>query len=263
MTSPTKRAAVTITLALVLAGATGIAQPTHTAEAAYERGLTALRERRYGDAILHFEDSHRIAPVSGVLFNLALAYRGAGRNLAAVETFSRYLREEGASVAQDRRAAVERAIGELRVGLGTIECQVTPALSNLTFTVDGRPASCGPDPVMVDPGEHALEASAPGYSHERNIVRLEAGARETFRASLTPVVRPTIVTPTRVEIVQTPHPRTPITPERHPFYTRWWFWTIVGAVVTGAAVAAVYAITSEPARPSLNTLFDVEALRVR
>ena len=143
------------------------------------------------------------------------------------------------------------------------ECQITPALANLSFTVDGRPANCGPDPVMVDPGEHVLEASAPGYSHERLPVRMEAGSREVFRANLTPVVRPTIVTPTRVEVVQTPHPRIVVTPERHPFYTRWWFWTIVGAVVTGAAVATVYAITSEPSRPSLNTLFDVEALRVR
>ena len=249
--------------ALVLAHSPGFAQPAPTAEAAYERGLTALRERRYGDAILHFENSHRVAPVSGVLFNLALAYRGAGRNLAAVETFSRYLREEGAAVTPERRAAVERAIGELRVGLGTIECHVTPALANLSFTVDGRPASCGPDPVMVDPGEHVLEASAPGYSHERRPVRMEAGSRDIFHANLTPVVRPTIVTPTRVEIVQTPHPRTPVPPERHPLYTRWWFWTIVGAAVVGATAVTVYFLTRETEPAPLNTLFDVEALRVR
>jgi hypothetical protein len=42
--------------------------------------------------------------------------------------------------------------------------------------------------------------------------------------------------------------------ESHPFYTRWWFWTVVGVVAAGGAVAIIAASTSGTTRPDCTAI---------
>ncbi len=234
-------------LCAVLASASAVAQSVdREAEAAYERGLGAMRSDRYGDAALAFEDSYRRAAEPRVLYNLALAYRGAGRRIAAIEAFTRYLRDEGAGVVLERRAAVERAIGELRVGLGTLECRVFP--ESATVTLDGRPVARG-TAVPIDPGEHVVTARAEGYRIHRGALRVVEAQRVVFDATL---VREVLLAVPRVERA----------PAGAALYSRWWFWTLIGVAVAGGVTAAVVAATSGARDPTLDTLFNVEALRV-
>lgn len=246
-----------------------------TAEASYERGLAALRASRFGDAVLAFEDSYRAAPVPAVLYNLALAYRGAGRHRAAVDTFRRYLRDER-SVAPARRAAVERAVDELRAFVGSIECLVAPATA--LVTVDGTPSSCA-GAIAVDPGEHQVEARAAGYVTERRTLRIDAGARADFTVSLAEVPPPAAPAEPAVATAVTPVAPAETSPERlrrslgptsspeeRPlFYTRGWFWGVVGGVAAVALIAGVaVALSSERRDPPLDgALFRVEAIGAR
>lgn len=257
--------------AFVMFTVSASAQSSDPAARAYQHGLEALRGARYGEAALAFEDSYRASPVPGVLYNLALAYRGAGRSQLAVETFARYLREGGAAVPADRRAAVERAIGELRVGLSTIECQVTPR--DATLMLDGRVVVCDGS-MLVDPGEHVVAARADGYLDAQETVRPTAGVTVTFRRELVrrpaPVVTPPVAPPVTVatvapppapRVLPTPHER-PAQVESTPVYHRWWFWTAIGAAVVGGAVLAVV-LANQTHDPQLDTFINVEAIHAR
>ena len=264
-----------VVAALVLAApAAACAQPSpdRTAEAPYERGLAALRGSRFGDAVLAFEDSYRAAPVPTVLYNLALAYRGAGRHRAAVDTFARYLRDEGTAVSPERRAAIERAVEELRAYVGSIDCRVSPSTAQVT--VDGTPSACA-GPIAVDPGEHQVEARAAGHVSERRTLRINAGARVPFDvrlaespAAATPtplVVVPAVVTPPPGPLQRAIEPPRTLPPERPPFYTRGWFWGIVGGVAAAALITglAIHFSNQRHDPPLGDALFRVEAIGAR
>ncbi|MBI2896716.1 MAG: tetratricopeptide repeat protein [Deltaproteobacteria bacterium] len=69
-----------------------------------------------------------------------------------------------------------------------------------------------------------------------------------------PVIAPVQVAEdgTRHPVVVTPTPpsREPSAPSRGGALGRWWFWTIAGAVVVGAAAVTVLAVSAEPDAPS-------------
>lgn len=273
-----KHAVVAVALALAIpAAARAQRGADRTAESAYERGLASLRANRFGDAVLAFEDSYRAAPVPAVLYNLGLAYRGAGRHRAAVDAFTRYLRDEGAAVPPARRAAVERAMRELRAFVGSIDCRVEP--EGALVTVDGTPSAC-PGAIAVDPGEHQVEARASGHATERRTLRIDAGARADFDVRLTPLPPPAPAVVPVIEPTPTPAPTATPTPperltravtpaprpeERPPVYARGWFWGVVGGVAAAALIVGLaVGLSGEPRDPPLDgALFRVEALGAR
>jgi hypothetical protein len=304
-------ATVTCLLALTFYAAPSLAQPSRgdPARAAFERGMSALRASRYGDAIGELETSYRIEPDPGVLYNLALAYRGAGRNLRSAEAFEQYLREAGASVSPARAAAIREAMNDLRHRLGVVEAAVTP--EGFFVSVDGRQLTRWNGSVLVDPGTHVLTFSAPGYREHRSEVAVAPGRRVHLDVALqpmTPEERAGGVARVHVEpspadadvyldgqrvgrgsldqrVTAGPHVIEARAAGHRPFvrsvtvargdvlridaaleregsvFTRWWFWTIVGAAVTAGTVTAVWALR-EPEAPYPGTAFNVQVLRI-
>ena len=251
------RLAVAALAALLWASEARAQVDVQGAGAAYTRGVAALHTNRYGDAVIEFEASYRLNPIPRVLYNLALAYRGAGRHLRAVETFERYLREQPA-IPLDRRDAIAREVQELRVRVGVIACRVRPREAR--FRIDGELRECTLS-VLVDPGERVLEVEAEGHRPARHRVRIGPGTEVDFRVELVSLAE---VTPPREDPRASGDVRrADERPRSPPVYTRWWFWTIVGAVVAGGVTAGVVLANQAPTTPDFGQAATVEALTFR
>lgn len=105
---------------------------------------------------------------------------------------------------------------------------VRSRLSGTSITIDQDTVGLAPAEATLGAGTHAIIASHAGFDDARTQVVLRAGERR--------------------DVLLDPLRRTPIT-------ARWWFWTAIGVVVTGAAASVlVYAFTTERATSDVGTI---------
>lgn len=168
------------------------------AEALFMQGRTLMQQGKYAEACPKFEASQRLDPGVGTLLNLGDCYEKNGeiakawarfREAAALATSAGQRDRE--QIARQRAAALEGKLAKLTI--------VAPA--GIEVKVDGGridPAMWG-TAVPVDPGEHMIEASAPGkkpFSSRVTVAssastRVEVPALEDASPSPTPVATPT------------------------------------------------------------------------
>jgi hypothetical protein len=171
-----------ISLALglaVLASATAAhadASPEMRAAAAalFEEARRLMADGKHAEACPKLEESQRIDPGIGTLFNLAVCFEATGRTASAWVNFLDV-------------AGLARAAGQVeREKIATARVQaLAPKLMRLKISAAREPelrirrdgvllasASLGV-PLPVDPGEHKIEASAPGKETWVTTVRLD------------------------------------------------------------------------------------------
>jgi hypothetical protein len=190
-------------LAVLLVGAPRPASAdTAAAEAAFREGRRLAREGRFAEACPLFEASHRAAPALGALLNLAICHEQIGRTASAYAGYR--AAQEMARVRVDPREAVARDLAD----------RLAPRLTRLRVELAGAMAHGlivrrGPTDITaalgvaaaVDPGEHVLEASAPGHvtwlltvtvtgEGETMVVQVPPLLREAPAAVLVPAPRP-------------------------------------------------------------------------
>jgi hypothetical protein len=136
------------------------------AEALFKQARDLMAAGSFAEACPKLAESQRLDPSAGTLLNLATCYEKNGQIASAWVTF------KGAASAATRANEPERAklarakVLELESKLPTLAI-VVPAVADLPDLVvkrDGETvgrASWG-TPIPVDPGPHAIEASAPG-----------------------------------------------------------------------------------------------------
>jgi hypothetical protein len=97
----------------------------------------------------------------------------------------------------------------------TGKVKISASSPSATVTIDDKPL--GPVPVSVELalGGHTLEVAAKGYQVHRSELVVAAGQERTVNV-----------------VLDLPTPRA----ERAPFYSKWYFWVPVGAVVVGTAL---------------------------
>jgi hypothetical protein len=133
------------------------------------------------------ERSHRLRPVPVVAYNLALAYRGLGRYVTAVEAFERYLRAPDPAAPAERLAAIHEELAELRAQLVRVSVSVTPR--DAATAVDGRPLGVLPpgEELTLDPSPHVFEWTAPDHRPERRELPGAAGSSLALDVRLEPL----------------------------------------------------------------------------
>lgn len=156
-----------------------------TARELFQRGLAALEAQRYADAVASFERSYDLRPSPVVQYNLALAYRGAGRHQDAIRTFERYLRAPSASASRDDLVEIAREIERLRSSLPTVFLDIRPRNASVSIDVVTDVPSIGS--VRVDPGDHVVETSLDGFRHESRRISARPGSIHRMRFELDPV----------------------------------------------------------------------------
>ncbi|MGD0678841.1 MAG: hypothetical protein ABSC94_25835 [Polyangiaceae bacterium] len=132
----------------------------------FKEGRLLLDQGRVAEACFKLEESQKIEPGGGTLLNVALCHERQGRTAAAWVEFTEALgiarRDENAARVEFARAH----LAQVEPLLSRLTVQVAPAadLPDLEVKCDGSilaRAAWG-SPVPVDPGEHLIEASAPG-----------------------------------------------------------------------------------------------------
>ncbi|MDO9021841.1 MAG: hypothetical protein Q8S73_30475 [Deltaproteobacteria bacterium] len=271
---------VALVIALCVAGAPSAAQAQEgDARALFQRGVQLLEDARFAEAASSLERSLAVREVPPVLYNLALAYRGVGAYLRAIETFERFLAVAGPREPLRRDATT--IIGDLRAAIGGVRLVVRGAPTEVR--VDERViGSADLDTTLrLDPGRHVFEARRAGHRPTLRALTLAPGASAevTLDAAESPLPATLEVTVNvdaatvvvdgrprgreRFELapgvhvleVSAPghvgdHRELDLAPgrdehvvvtlaNRPSVLTRWWFWTGAAVVVTGLVVGGV------------------------
>lgn len=157
------------------------------ADALFDAARKMMEAGDYDHACPKFQDSHDIDPAVGTLLNLGLCFTKAGKTASAWSTY-----REAASLAQqlgqgEREQHARQEIATLEASLVRFIIEVSPevqVISGLTITREGQevPQSMWGEAIPVDPGEIAVEVTAPGYvPTQAQVSAAGAGATITFK----------------------------------------------------------------------------------
>ncbi len=213
------------------------------AETLFQEAQKLMKEGHYAEACPKFQESQRLDPGGGTLFQLATCHSFTGRTASAWAEFS-----EVALLAKQRnRPDIERAakeqIQKLEVRLSWLTIDVSNAArsSGLSVRRDGTllgPATYG-TAMPADPGKHTIVAEAPGYRAWSATVEL---GNESDRKSV--VVPALEKLPEPPELAPPEHkdalPAVP-EPRRHPPA---FFYASAGVALAGLGTAAYFGIRS-------------------
>jgi hypothetical protein len=176
-------------VAIALGSGHAYAQSTAAAQALFQEGRDLMDKGQYAAACSKLEDSQKLDPAPGTLFNLASCYEKSERNASAWATYQ--------SAASAYRAAKNAAWeAKARAKVTALE----PKLSKLTIVVaegqasmleikrDGTPVGASEigAAIPVDPGSHIVEATAPGKKKWATTVKV-TGAGATERVTIPPL----------------------------------------------------------------------------
>jgi tetratricopeptide (TPR) repeat protein len=190
-----------VSLAALLVGRAAAADPrTEKAREHYQQGDAYYKLDKYADALHEYEQAYIAKPDPSFLYNIAQCHRLTGDRAEALKFYRRYLRDAPDA---PNRAIAEKHIHELEAALAH---PVEPSHAAEPPPGPG-PAPLAPLPTTPPPSPPpptiALAAPPPGPSP-----------------------------PAAVAVKVAPEPNE----DQHAapaFYTRWWFWTAVGAVAAG------------------------------
>jgi hypothetical protein len=163
---------------VVLTGASAAAQSNAAiAEQMFREGQQLLRQGHFSQACEKLAASQRLDPAIGTLMNLAYCHELEGKTASAWSEYSDAAAQaahasepQRAAFAREHAAALEPTLSKMRV-------DIQQAIANAEVRLDGIPlpaASIGPE-VPVDPGDHVLEASAPGKKPWRQPLHVDQG----------------------------------------------------------------------------------------
>jgi hypothetical protein len=132
----------------------------------FTEGRALLEAKDYAGAAAKFEESFRLNPGGGTQLNLALAYELAGRTASASAAFHDALRLGQRDRRPDRIQEAQSHIDKLEARLSRLRIVVSDSLraSGLELQCDRivlGETSWNLD-VPLDPGDHRIEATAPG-----------------------------------------------------------------------------------------------------
>jgi hypothetical protein len=142
-------------------------QEIATAEALFRDGKRLMGAGNYPGACPKLAESQRLDPGGGTLLTLALCHEGEGRTASAWAEFGEALtlalkdgRVDRATVAREHGERLEPKLSRLTVKVPASVASLAGVEIRRDGSVLGTPA--WGTAVPVDPGEHLLEATAPG-----------------------------------------------------------------------------------------------------
>lgn len=212
-----------VLLALLISTATGrlhaqTEMELALAETLYRQARDLMAAGKYADACPKLKESYRIDPATGTLLNLAACHEAEGKFASAwleyataVVAARRDRRPDRVKYAEEHMQALEQKLSRLTV-LVPEESDLPELELRLDGVVIGRAARGVPTPV--DPGEHVVEASAPGRETWRVTVKVgaEADAQSVTVPALAIAAAPPAETPPPVETTTPKAPVVPVTP---------------------------------------------------
>jgi hypothetical protein len=178
-----------IALALACAAATATPRPaaaddTALAKAKFQEGMALVGQENYPAALALFEESYKLVPKAGLLYNIGMCQKALFRYVDSIATFRKYVVEAGATAKPEMKASAEQAVADMLKLVGTVAIDGAPDGSEVF--VDDKPAGKTPfkEQLMVDPGGHSIRVAHDGYKPMRAEVTVPQGAAIAVSAKL-------------------------------------------------------------------------------
>lgn len=281
-----KASRLVLALALLGAGAVTAVAAAETearaedVDAIVKSGTELRKQGRDREALAEFQRAARINETPRVTAQIALAEQALGIWEDAWSHLKKALDQTADPWIQKNRAVLETAFGVIEDHVGTIEIWGTP--DGAEVLLDDKPIGKLPSvgPVASAREQVSLLVRSAGYADFTRTLKVKTGGLIRERVELrrvpgalsggtaagagtgasvgSPVPAPL---PAAAPGAETPPPAAPLVAQSaplasppketqdSPFYKRWWFWTIVGAVAIGAGTGA-YVLTRPSAAPA-------------
>jgi hypothetical protein len=172
--------------ALLLAAAPrlAVADDQEVAKAKFQEGMGLIKEENYPAALAAFEESYKLVPKPGLLYNIAMCQKALFRYVESIASFRKYVTAMGANVKPEMRLTVEQALSDMQKLVGTVLIDGAPDGANVF--VDDRSIGTTPlrETLLADPGQHSIRVERDGYKPLRTDVNVPSGATIAVRAQL-------------------------------------------------------------------------------
>jgi len=160
------------------------------AESLFQEGKALLAQGKTAEACPKFAESQRLDPSVGTLLNLARCHEQLGRTASAWATYKEAATLAHAVGQTERESAAKDFARKLEPRLSRMRIEAKSPPAGLVIKRDGiavGEASLG-SAIAVDPGEHTVEATAPGYKpwSTKIVVGAEADAKSVTVPALEP-----------------------------------------------------------------------------
>jgi hypothetical protein len=179
-----KRQLVCLVALITLAALPAWAGEKEEAKQLFDSGLKLMKLNDYSAAAANFERSTTLYSTQNGVVNLAYCYKAMQRYGDALAVLERLKKKYGSQLRPDIRAEAEHQEQEIRSLVALLTIQTVPP--DASVTVDGKDAGTGPmvGPMMLAPGEHAIESTRQGYRVQQKKVQLVSGAELTEKLVL-------------------------------------------------------------------------------
>jgi len=177
------RAGYSVALLLALT-ARSVADPG-TAEQAFQRGRELMKAHRYPEACAAFEQSQRLDPQLGTLFNLANCEVEIDKLASAWKIYRELAKSDPNP---DRKALSSELAAKLEPRLPRLVVVVPAMPAQLAVAIDAADSSAQVGtPTPVDVGRHTIVVTAPGFASHSDTIVVKEGELTRLSVTLTPL----------------------------------------------------------------------------
>ncbi|WP_437309407.1 hypothetical protein [Sorangium sp. So ce388] len=193
--TPRRSRALAGPLALLVAAAGLFSAPAAAQSAAdvavareiFIEGSEFAKQGRWEQARERYERSLAIKRAPITLYSLGVAQQQTGQLVEALESFRAFLVEPSAPATREYERLARHAVEDLERQVSALELRLSPGdVAGLVVKLDGGvvPAAALDRPRPLNPGNHTLSVSAPGYREVRRSVAAAPGSRVLVVLSL-------------------------------------------------------------------------------
>lgn len=160
------------------------------AQSLFEEGKRLLKEGKTDEACPKLAESVRLFRSVGGLLNLGRCHELQGKTASAWTEYSEAARMARTAGEADREALARKAAAKLKPGLSKLTIEAPTRPEGLHIVRDGLDVGMGSlgVPIAVDPGEHTVQATAPG--HERWSATITVGGDADAQTVTIPTLKP-------------------------------------------------------------------------
>jgi hypothetical protein len=230
--------------------------------------LSEYHAKNFQEARRLFEDAHRLYPNARTLRGLGMTAYELRSYRESVSFLKSALEAQAKPLEGNLRIETEKLLSRAERFVGKLTIQVTPADANVM--IDNDPVVLGPEPVVLEIGDHTFEFHAEGYLPESRSLYVKGRENETWTVVLNKVPAPVVAAPVVPPPEEVARQAEPIEPARgtrfvnldatserrsdRPLYKNPWLWTGVAVVIVAAVVIPVVVMSRDDklAAPQVN-----------
>ena len=208
------------------------------AEARFQQGSEAFDRGHIEEACAAFSESLALYETVGTLLNLALCHEAQGKTASAWREFTHAGAEARDPAQRERRDFARQHAQKLEAFLARVVIDVDPDRAQVAIDLDGEPVTDALRglPLFVDPGDHAIRASAPRRKDFVATIHVPAGR----------VTAPIVVHLPALEVEPPPTSPPPVpelsSPPPSQGTRRLAGWVLGGVGVVGIGAGAAFAV---------------------